>query len=79
MTLTDEMGQTLPAIDVFAMAIEYLVNDVHDVINKRMFGVLERSEVHWVITVPAFLTDSAKQFMRKAGEQVCYIYIPSFC
>ncbi|XP_060582887.1 heat shock 70 kDa protein 12A-like [Ruditapes philippinarum] len=69
MTLTDEMGQTLPAIDVFAMAIEYLVNDMHDVINKRMFGVLERSEVHWVITVPAFWTDSAKQFMRKAGEQ----------
>ncbi|XP_060582885.1 heat shock 70 kDa protein 12A-like [Ruditapes philippinarum] len=69
MTLTDEMGNTLPAIDVFAMAIEYLVNDMHDEIKDRMSGVIEKSEVHWLITVPAIWTDSAKQFMRKAGEK----------
>ncbi|XP_060571724.1 heat shock 70 kDa protein 12A-like isoform X2 [Ruditapes philippinarum] len=69
MTLADEMGRKLPAIDVFAMAIEYLVDDMHKVIKDRMSGGIEKSEVHWVITVPAIWTDSAKQFMRKAGEQ----------
>jgi hypothetical protein len=71
------MEHTLPAIDVFAMAIEYLVNDMHDGIKERMSGVIKKSEVHWVnyvITFPAIWTDSAKQFMRKAGEQVCYVY-----
>ncbi|XP_045172708.2 heat shock 70 kDa protein 12B-like [Mercenaria mercenaria] len=68
MTLKDEMGRMLPAIDVFSLAIKFLVDDMHRVVKDKIAGVIERSDVHWVISVPAIWTDSAKQFMRKAGE-----------
>ncbi|XP_053376516.1 heat shock 70 kDa protein 12B-like [Mercenaria mercenaria] len=68
MTLKDERGRILPGIDVFSLAIKFLVDDMHRVVKDKIAGAIKRSEVHWVITVPAIWTDSAKQFMRKAGE-----------
>lgn len=75
MTIPDEMGRILPALDVFSMAIKFLVDDMHTVVKDRVAGTIQKSDVHWVITVPAIWTDSAKQFMRKAGESVIQLNI----
>ncbi|XP_053374609.1 heat shock 70 kDa protein 12A-like [Mercenaria mercenaria] len=68
-TLEEEMGKTLAAIDVFAMSIKFLVDDMHEAARLRVSGIIERSDVYWVLTVPAIWTDSAKQFMREAAEK----------
>ena len=73
--LEDEMGKTLTALDVFAISIKFLVDDMHEVVNLRVSGVIRRDDVHWVLTVPAIWTDSAKQFMREAAEKVITILI----
>ncbi|XP_060603539.1 heat shock 70 kDa protein 12B-like [Ruditapes philippinarum] len=67
--LEDEMGKRLTALDIFAMSIKFLVDDMYKIVKLRVSGIIRQDEVHWVLTVPAIWTDSAKQFMREAAEK----------
>ncbi|XP_045215508.2 heat shock 70 kDa protein 12B-like [Mercenaria mercenaria] len=69
MLLTDLNGKELLAMDVFAMAIKYLANDVLQQANRGISGILVPSEIHWVLTVPAIWSDAAKQFMKEAWSK----------
>ena len=62
------MGKMFPAIKVFSMCIAALVDDMVDAGGKTVGGGLVKSDVHWVLTVPAIWSDAAKQFMREAAE-----------
>ena len=64
------MGKSLPAIKVFSLSINYLVDNMIMFGRDKVSGVVTREDVHWVLTVPAIWTDAAKQFMRKAAEEV---------
>jgi hypothetical protein len=81
--LRDDQGKLMKAIEVFAASIKYLkdhliykltessgVNET-SVNNKQSqkAGILT-NDILWVLTVPAIWSDSAKQFMRTAAEQV---------
>ena len=55
---------------VFSLAIDFLVKDVLTSAGERITGSIEPEDFHWVLTVPAIWTDSAKQFMREAALQV---------
>ena len=52
---------------VFSLTIGYLVKDMLAVVNNRVAGGIPSSYIHWVLTVPAIWTDSAKQFMTEAA------------
>ncbi|XP_060600608.1 uncharacterized protein LOC132754036 [Ruditapes philippinarum] len=66
--LKDEMGRSLPAIDVFAMSIRFLKDDVLENCNKGRAGIkIVTQDVQWVLTVPAIWNDGAKQFMRESA------------
>ncbi|XP_053408416.1 heat shock 70 kDa protein 12B-like isoform X2 [Mercenaria mercenaria] len=65
--VADEMGKELPAIDVFAMSIKFMVDDMKVVVNQRLTGMIMKTDIHWVLTVPAIWSDLAKQFMRQAA------------
>ncbi|XP_053397351.1 heat shock 70 kDa protein 12A-like [Mercenaria mercenaria] len=69
LTLEDEMGRSLPAIDVFSLSIQYLLKDMMKVVNSRLSGNVTQSDIRWLLTVPAIWTDGAKQFMREAAVQ----------
>ncbi|XP_053400259.1 heat shock 70 kDa protein 12A-like isoform X2 [Mercenaria mercenaria] len=69
MTLVDEMGKLFPAIDVFAMSIEYLVNDMMLIVEQRVTAQLRPEEIHWVIAVPAIWSDPAKQLMKEVASK----------
>ncbi|XP_052793286.1 heat shock 70 kDa protein 12A-like isoform X2 [Mya arenaria] len=58
----------MPAIDIFACAIQFIKTKLLEDLAERGSGVLE-GDIHWVLTVPAIWTDSAKQFMRKAAAK----------
>ncbi|XP_045207711.2 heat shock 70 kDa protein 12B-like [Mercenaria mercenaria] len=66
-TIADEMGKELPAIDVFAMSIKFIVDDMMVVVNQRLTGIIMETDIHWVLTVPTIWSDFAKQFMRHAA------------
>ena len=57
------------ALDVFSEAIGYLRRHVMQACDKQGFK-LSPTEIKWVLTVPAIWGDAAKQFMRRAAEQV---------
>ncbi|KAK3586349.1 hypothetical protein CHS0354_027316 [Potamilus streckersoni] len=61
-------GKTLPAMTVFSSCIKYLVDHLFKTCEDRVSGV-ERTDIRWVLTVPAIWNDSAKQFMREAAEK----------
>ncbi|XP_053388604.1 heat shock 70 kDa protein 12A-like [Mercenaria mercenaria] len=65
--VTDEMGKKLLGIDVFAMSIKFMIDDLMVVVNQRLTGIIMETDIHWVITVPAIWSDPAKQFMRHAA------------
>ena len=73
--IEDEMGKMFPAIKVFSMSIAALVKDMVSAGGKTKFSGLRKSDVHWVLTVPAIWSDAAKQFMREAAEMVSVISI----
>lgn len=52
------------------MSIKYLFDDMMDVIGQRLLGSFTAEDVHIVLTVPAIWSDSAKQFMRLAAQEV---------
>ncbi|XP_060578820.1 heat shock 70 kDa protein 12A-like isoform X2 [Ruditapes philippinarum] len=69
MTIEDEMGKSMIALNVFVMAIEYLVGDMRKSVKDKLTSAFKKDDVHWVLTVPAIWTDAAKQFMREAAVQ----------
>ena len=67
--IKDEMGKSLSALTVFALSIEFLTNDMMRSGENKVAGGITKDDIHWVLTVPAIWTDSAKQFMRKAAVE----------
>ena len=63
---------------VFSNAIKFLTDDMVLEANKKLAGGISKSDVKWVLTVPAIWTDGAKQFMLEAAIEVIYIYPCSF-
>ena len=61
------MGKPLSALTVFALSIEFLTTDMLKFGENKIAGGITTDDVHWILTVPAIWTDSAKQFMRKAA------------
>ncbi|XP_052801885.1 heat shock 70 kDa protein 12A-like [Mya arenaria] len=66
--IEDEQGRKMNAIKVFSICIKYLSDDVRKLIYQRDTDI-KRTDIHWVITVPAIWNDSSKQFMREAAEK----------
>ncbi|XP_069130722.1 heat shock 70 kDa protein 12B-like isoform X2 [Argopecten irradians] len=64
--IKDEMGKTLPALDVFGHAIAYLKGHLIDAI-KKQFADIKDGDIKYVLTVPAIWDDNSKQFMREAA------------
>ena len=67
--LTDIEGKTMPALDIFAMAIRHIRACLIDDVKSREPDVKPET-INWVVTVPAIWSDAAKQFMREAGVMV---------
>lgn len=67
--LESENGRKVPAIRVFSSIIQYFRNLLlKDLTTKDTKSVFSRSDIHWVITVPAIWNLKAKQFMREAAH-----------
>ena len=70
MMVRDETGRPFLALDVFAMSLKYLVDDMMKIVNQRLAGELRTTDINWVLTVPAIWSDASKQFMREAALKV---------
>ncbi|KAH3842758.1 hypothetical protein DPMN_116262 [Dreissena polymorpha] len=56
---------------VFSEIIKYLKQHLLKLLETRGTGV-DNKDIHWVLTVPAIWSDSAKQFMREAAQKVIF-------
>lgn len=65
--LKDDYGKSCPAKELFAHVIRYLKNHLLETLQTRGTG-LDNKDIHWVLTVPAIWSDSAKQFMRESAN-----------
>lgn len=71
--IDDDRGRKLPAMLVFGEVIRYLKDHMLKALKKR--GTLvNNGDIHWVLTVPAIWSDSAKQFMREAAYKVSCLH-----
>lgn len=68
-TISDILDREMPALVIFTHAIKYMKDDLLESLESQDFDV-EKDDIIWVLTVPAILDDPAKQFMRKAAEEV---------
>ncbi|CAC5426153.1 unnamed protein product [Mytilus coruscus] len=68
--IKDQNGEEMKALDIFAIAIEYLNKQVIGKLNTLERLNVRTQDLHYVITVPAIWDDQEKMFMRKAAEQV---------
>ena len=61
----------MKALEVFTYSIHYLHTRALEVIRERTGDEnFSRSDIQWVLTVPAMWKPEAKQFMREAAYQV---------
>lgn len=63
----------MPAKRVYSLAIRYLKDDLIETLEKTLSKYMAsdiRTEIKWVITVPAIWNDASKQFMAEAAEEV---------
>ncbi|XP_069137465.1 heat shock 70 kDa protein 12A-like isoform X1 [Argopecten irradians] len=65
-TINDEEGSNFPAKKVFAASIRYLKDKLIDTLNKQN-PMDDDKAIHWVLTIPAIWSESAKQFMRESA------------
>ncbi|XP_078317808.1 heat shock 70 kDa protein 12A-like [Crassostrea virginica] len=65
--LKDATGKEMPAIKVFELSIKFLVEDLMQKLKNSYTGI-KKSDVEFVITVPAIWDDRSKQFMREAAK-----------
>ncbi|XP_071124900.1 heat shock 70 kDa protein 12B-like [Mytilus edulis] len=66
LTIEDDKGKHLPAGKVISACINYLRDHLMKQIAKKDLPV-KKTEITWVLTVPAIWSDPAKQFMREAA------------
>lgn len=64
--LRDEKGKEMSAMIVFSASIKYLKDHLIATFESKDTNI-KREDIHWVITVPAIWSDSAKRFMREAA------------
>lgn len=65
--IADGFGHKMPALDVFAISIQYLKDHLMESLHNKIHGI-EDNDIRWVLTVPAIWNDGSKQFMREAAE-----------
>ncbi|KAL4230330.1 Heat shock 70 kDa protein 12A [Mactra antiquata] len=66
--IEDDKGRKMLASEVFGAVIKYFKDQLLDRL-KRQGTEVENKDIHWVLTVPAIWTDSAKQFMRESANK----------
>jgi hypothetical protein len=59
----------MPAQIVFCHGIKFLKDHLVKHLESN-HTELSEGDIHWVLTVPSILNDSAKQFMREAASKV---------
>lgn len=70
LTVEDVLKKTLLALDVFSMAIKFLLDDLLKVVNhSRDTNPTTLDDILLVLTVPALWTDKANHFMREAATK----------
>lgn len=74
LTIEDDQGKHLEAIKVISKSINYLRGHLMEQIVKRDIQI-KKTEITWVLTVPAIWSDPAKQFMREAAVEVINLYV----
>lgn len=70
MELEAANGVKLPALFVFAQALNYFKMQCLQEICDRSTANVSVRDIQWVITVPAIWRPSAKQFMRRVAMEV---------
>lgn len=65
----DIRGREMSALEIFTHAVKFMKNHLFKNLEGRGIRV-DDFKIIWVLTVPAIWDDPAKQFMRKAAEQV---------
>lgn len=73
-TIEDNIGRTMPALEIFSMAMKFLQRHLLKTLNNQTTGIDEEN-IQYVITVPAIWNDHAKQFMRETAARVSVLYI----
>lgn len=68
MKLKDIAGKSFSLWKVFKESIRFLKDQALDVITRKT--TVLPSDISWVLTIPAIWSEPAKQFMRKAAEEV---------
>ena len=69
LTIEDEQGKHLSALKVISESINFLREHLMKQIERKDIPV-KKTEITWVLTVPAIWSDPAKQFMREAAVKV---------
>lgn len=72
MLIEDHQHNPIKALDVFSLSIQYLKDECFELFQKKHINI-PNDEILWILTVPAIWDQSAKEFMRKAAEQVTSI------
>jgi hypothetical protein len=67
--VTSITGKTLPALTVFAYMIKFIKDQCLICFNGMTCPALPYDQIQWVLTVPAFWPEPAKDFMREAALQ----------
>lgn len=67
--IKDVTGKENFALDVFCYCIFFLKNDIMTKLQQQI-DIVQESDIHFVLNVPAIWSDKAKQFMGEAAERV---------
>lgn len=63
----DGKYKKMKAVDVFAAVIAYFKG----LIMNKLTNVFSNDDIHWVLTIPFFGDQNARQFTRDAAAKVC--------
>ncbi|XP_071137098.1 uncharacterized protein [Mytilus edulis] len=67
--IKDVTGKEIFALDVFCYCIYFLKNDIMTKLQQQI-DIVQESDIHFVLNVPAIWSDKAKQFMGEVAERV---------
>ncbi|XP_060597226.1 heat shock 70 kDa protein 12A-like [Ruditapes philippinarum] len=68
MGVKDISGKPLEAMIVFSIAINHLKDEASKIVLDSKLE-LKDTDIHWMITIPAISSDSARQFMRESSTK----------
>lgn len=73
----DETGKKVDALKILTYCVQYMLDSLMELINKKTIGKLQLEDINFILTLPDICDNTAKILLTEATQKVIRYYRPA--